>query len=132
MSRKSRPPKAGKKGAKGKKGTKGSARNQVVEEVIIEEVGPPFGLVVLIALVLSIPSLMPFMDGDMSFQNTVIRFLGALAVSWLLVQLVYSVISTFHADEATATVIRQEPPPGNSPNQYRAMPDPSEHDGPRP
>lgn len=99
--------------------------------MIIGEVGPPFGLVVLIAVVLSIPSLMAFMDGDMSFQNTVIRFLGALAVSWLLVQLVYSVISTFHNDE-TSIVMSQEPPPGHQPEQYRALPEPSEHDEPRP
>ncbi|WP_168582401.1 hypothetical protein [Gephyromycinifex aptenodytis] len=127
MSRKSRPPKAPKKGKKGKKG---AAQDEHLE-IVIEESGPPFGLVVLIALVLSIPSLMSFMDGDMSFQNTVIRFLGALAVAWLLVQLVYSVIASFAAQERT-TVITEGPPPGYPSDQYRPAPDPTRREEPRP
>lgn len=130
MSRKSRPPKPGKKAKKGKKGA--SVDSRVVEEVVVETVGPPFGLVVLIALVLTIPSLMSFMDGDMTFQSTAMRFLGALAVSWLLVQLVYSVITSFETEETT-TVVTETPPPDYSADQYRtSVPDQSDLDEPRP
>ncbi|GMA41039.1 hypothetical protein [Mobilicoccus caccae] len=99
MSRKSRPPKGG--GARGKKGRKGKKGSSTTyEEVIVEESGGlPFGLVVLIALVMTLPTLTAFFDGSLEFRPTVVRLLAALLVSWLLCQLVYSVVKSFGADE---------------------------------
>ncbi|MDO5628646.1 MAG: hypothetical protein Q4G43_10030 [Mobilicoccus sp.] len=103
MSRKSRPPKADKK-KKGKKGKK--SETTIVEEVIVEEPGLPFGVVVLIALVMSLPSLMGFFDGALAFRPMMVRLLAALLVSWLLCYLVWSVFGLFHSpvdEEKTST-----------------------------
>lgn len=97
MSPKSRPPKA----AKGKKGKKGKVTSTTV--VVEENNGPPFGIVVLIAVVMSIPSITHFVDGTMAFDATVLRFLAALAVSWILVHLVYAVAHSFQSEETTVT-----------------------------
>ncbi len=97
MSRKSRPPKA--KGRKGKKAKAAAAR------AAVDSYGPPFGLIVLIAVVLSIPSLTQFVDGSMAFDSTVLRFMAALAVSWLLINLVYAVAHSFRKEAPEA------PPP---------------------
>lgn len=122
MSPKSRPPKT--KGRKGKKGRTQEPENTIV----IEEppTGPPFGLVVLIALVMSIPSLMSFVDGSMQFDSAALRFLAALAVSWLLVNLVYGVAKSFDKEETTTTTtITETMPYGQDPNAaYRLPSDP--------
>ncbi len=122
MSPKSRPPKT--KGRKGKKGRTQESENTIV----IEEppTGPPFGLVVLIALVMSIPSLMSFVDGSMQFDSAALRFLAALAVSWLLVNLVYGVAKSFDKEETTTTTtITETMPYGQDPNAaYRLPSDP--------
>lgn len=121
MSPKSRPPKT--KGRKGKKGRQQSENTIVIEE---PPTGPPFGLVVLIALVLSIPSLMSFVDGTMQFDSAALRFLAALAVSWLLVNLVYGVAKSFEKEETTTTTtITETMPYGQDPNAaYRLPSDP--------
>ncbi len=123
MSPKSRPPKT--KGGKGKKGRKGSSEHTIT----IEEppTGPPFGLVVLVALVLSIPPIMQFVDGTMQFDSAALRFLAALAVSWLLINLVYAVAKSFDREETTTTTTTTESLTyGQDPNAaYRLPSDPS-------
>lgn len=96
MSPKSRPPKSAKKGKKGKH----SATTVVVEE---EAGGPPFGIVVLFAVVMTIPSFLRFAQSTMKFDETILRFLAALAVSWILVHLVYAVAMSFSGGEKTET-----------------------------
>lgn len=96
MSRKSRPPKAG-KGAKGADEGAHSSSGLVVEE----SYGPPFGIVVLIALVLSIPSLAQFVEGTLPFDAAALRGIAALAVSWILVHLVHGVASSFETQQST-------------------------------
>lgn len=107
MSRKSRPPESGKK-SKGKKGRKGKKESSVVVEEIIEEGGLPFGLVVLIALMMSLPSLMAFFDGTLDFRPTIVRLLAALLVSWLLVALVHSVFQSFGKPAVEEKITRVE------------------------
>ena len=109
MSAKSRRPKATKarKGTKGRKG--GSERSILVES---EFAGPPFGIIVLIATVLSMPTLMHFVDGTVAFDTTVLRFLAALTCSWILVHLVYAVAHSFPRQEK---VTPAEPAPASAP-----------------
>lgn len=106
MSRKSPQPDAGGKGRKkGKgKGKKGAKTEGTYTEVVVEEAGVPFGLVVLIALVLSLPSLVGFMDGTIEFRPAIMRLLGSLLVSWLMCQLVYSVVKSFGTKEETTVI----------------------------
>lgn len=102
MSPKSRPPEtAGKKGKKRKKGAKGGS--VAAHAVVVEETasGPPFGIIVLFAVVLSMAPLMQFVEGTMPFDAAVLRFLAALAVSWILTNLVYAVATSFGATETT-------------------------------
>lgn len=54
--------------------------------------GVPFGVVVLVAAVMSIPTILQMTDETMSFDGGVTRLLIALAVAWLLSNLVYAVI----------------------------------------
>jgi hypothetical protein len=51
----------------------------------------PFGLIVAIAVVLAAPTVMMSLDGAIPFDAAVVRFLAALAVSWLLTNLVLGV-----------------------------------------
>ena len=122
MSRKSRQPDAGGKGRK-KKGKKGAPTEGTYTEVVVEEGGVPFGLVVLIALVLSLPALVGFMDGTVEFRPAVVRLLGSLLVSWLMCQLVYSVVASFGHKEEETTIIDTRadptaPPPGFGDDPY--------------
>lgn len=117
MSRKSRPPKTKGKGRKGKK-----AAVTETTAVVEEAYGPPFGVVVLVAIILSIPALLQFVDGTMAFDSTAIRFLLALAVSWILIHLVYSVASSFTKETTTTTTTSSVDTPDylNDPNaQFR-------------
>lgn len=92
----------GKKGKKGKKGRRGK-KNTDVTTVIIEEKPdvPPFGISVLFATVLSIPSIINYTDGSMAFDAMILRYLLALVVSWALVNLVYGVAKSFRQPETT-------------------------------
>ena len=128
MSRKSRPPKTKGKGRKGKKGAVTTETSTVVEEAY----GPPFGVVVLVAIILSIPALLQFVDGTMAFDSTVIRFLLALAVSWILIHLVYTVASSFTKETTTTTTTTAVDAPDylNDPNAQFRLSTPPE-DGPR-
>jgi|GEM_PF-1662499 len=103
MSRKSRQPDAGGRG-RGRKGKKGASTEAIYTEVVVEEPGVPFGLVVLIALVLSLPALVGFMDGTVDFRPAIMRVLGSLMVSWLMCQLVHSVITSFATKEETTVL----------------------------
>ncbi|WP_313023093.1 hypothetical protein [Mobilicoccus sp.] len=103
MSRKSRQPDAGGTG-RGRKGKKGASTEAIYTEVVVEEPGVPFGLVVLIALVLSLPALVRFMDGTVDFRPAIMRVLGSLMVSWLMCQLVHSVITSFATKEETTVL----------------------------
>ena len=110
MSRKSPQPDAGGKGRtkKGKgKGKKGAAAEGTYTEVVVEEPGVPFGLVVLIAIVLSLPALAGFMDGTVEFRPAIVRLLGSLLVSWLMCQLVHSVVKSFGSAEHTTVIDRR-------------------------
>lgn len=129
MSRKSRPPKT--KGRKGKKGTEGTATTQS-STVVEEAYGPPFGIVVLVAIVLSIPALLQFVDGTMAFDSAAIRFLAALAVSWILIHLVYTVASSFSQQTTTTKTTSMDSAPGylNDPNAQFRLSSPPE-DGQR-
>ena len=126
MSPKSRPPKAS-KSKKGRKGKKG--REELSETtIVIEEPapGPPFGMIVLVAVVLSIPPIMQFIDGTMAFDSTALRFLAALAVSWLLINLVYAVAKSFQNEQetttTTTTTTESMPSYGSDPNTQYRMP----------
>lgn len=88
---KSRPP----KGKKGKKGGAHAANVAGTEVVVEEHGGVPFGIVVLGAFVISLPATMAFVSGTMPFDVACLRFLAALAVTWLLCHLVYAVGSSF-------------------------------------
>ncbi|GAB95884.1 hypothetical protein BJY21_000968 [Kineosphaera limosa] len=127
MSPKSRPPKAKKKGRKGRKGA-----DEVAETtIVIEEppTGPPFGMIVLLAVVVCLPSLMAFVDGTMAFDAAALRFLAALTVSWLLVNLVYAVAKSFAkpAEEETSTTTVESMSYANDPNAaYRLPADPAQ------
>lgn len=116
MSPKSRPPergKGGKKGRKGKKGRQASDASEVRYQEIVEERGVPFGLVVLIAVVMTLPSLTGFFDGTMEFRPVIVRLLAALLVAWLLCQLVYSVIKSFGKEETTVVTENVEERPAD-------------------
>lgn len=116
MSRKSRQPDAAATGRKGKKGAKGKKGKQtgVTYTEVVEEGGLPFGVVVLVALAMSLPSLMGLIDGTLEFRPVIVRLLAALVVSWLLCQLVYSVMtSATPATTKTEVRIEEEPPPAS-------------------
>lgn len=121
MSPKSRQPKSKKKGRRGRKKEELSETTIVIEE---PPVGPPFGLIVLCALVVSIPSLMAFVDGAMAFDATALRFLAALAVCWLLVNLVYAVAKSFVKEETQESTTRTtvENLPYDDPNAAFRLP----------
>lgn len=97
MSRKSAQPDGnGKKGKKGKKGRRGKKETDVTTIIIEEKPDvPPFGISVLFATVLSIPSIIKYTDGSMAFDAMILRYLLALVVSWALVNLVYGVAKSF-------------------------------------
>lgn len=61
--------------------------------------GVPFGVVVLLATTMSIPTIWQMADESMSFDAGVTRLLIALAVAWLLSNLVYAVIDGMRPDE---------------------------------
>lgn len=103
MSPKSRPPKGANGGKTGRKGKKGAV-SSTVEEIVVEESGVPFGLVVLIALAMTLPTLMAFFDGSLEFRPTVVRLLAALLVSWLLCTLVHSVVRAFGETQEKTTI----------------------------
>ena len=106
---KSRPPK-GKKGNKGRAGGSHAANALGTEVVVEEHGGVPFGIVVLGAFVISLPATMAFVSGTMPFDVACLRFLAALAVTWLLCHLVYAVGSSFlreGAEKVTETTTTQ-------------------------
>ncbi len=123
MSRKSQQPdseekKKGKKGRKGKKDAR-----EGVTTIVIEETPdlPPFGISVLVATVLSIPSILHYVDGNMAFDAMILRYLAALVVSWALVNLVYGVAKSFRPqpeETVEATQIDQLTP-GMLEDRYR-------------
>ncbi len=54
--------------------------------------GVPFGVVVLFAAVMSVPTILQMAEETLSFDAGITRLLVALAVAWLLSNLVYAVI----------------------------------------
>lgn len=94
-----------KKAAKGKKGKKGqpvTGQRQLVVESQPE--GVPFAIVVLLAAVMSMPSVANYVAGGLAFDALMVRVMAALAVSWLLSQLVYAVFEAMRPPEVTAIV----------------------------
>jgi hypothetical protein len=62
----------------------------------------PHRPVVFVALVLFVPSLWLVLDGNLSVQSALLRFIGALLVSWVAARLVFATMSSFarSADQA--------------------------------
>ena len=72
----------GTKGKKGKKSEKG--KGQASGRQIVVETRPhgvPFAIVVLVACVMSLPSLLRFLAGSLLFDALMMRLFAALAVS---------------------------------------------------
>jgi hypothetical protein len=109
MSKKSRQPegsgKADKKGKKAKKG-KGADADAAQRRLVVESrpQGVPFPIVVLLAAVMTLPSVTNYMGGGLEFDALMVRALAALAVSWLLAGLVYAVFESMRPTEVTAVV----------------------------
>lgn len=85
--------------------------------------GVPFGVVVLFAAVMSVPTLVQMAEETMSFDAGVTRLLVALAVAWLLTNLVYAVIDGMRPDVQKVEVELQAPvAPGYQPSADPTMP----------
>lgn len=82
----------------------------------------PFGVVVLLATALSIPTMLRMTTETMSFDAGITRLLIALAVAWLLTNLVTSVIDGMRPDVPEIDLVGQ--PPVDQP--HLAAPDSSE------
>lgn len=112
MSRKSRQPdgagQGGKKSTKGTKGTRGRGDDvSTAQRTLVVETQPPgvpFPIVVLLAAVISLPSLANYTAGGLQFDALMVRVLAALAVSWLLSTLVYAVFESMRPPEVTAVL----------------------------
>lgn len=72
--------------------------------------GLPFGIVVLFAAVMSIPTILQMADETMSFDAGIVRLLVALAVAWLLSYLVHAVIDAMRPDVEEVDVTVETPP----------------------
>lgn len=126
MSRKSRQrrPEAGAPGRKGSAGGRaGAAPGAAVRttEHTTEQptkragrVGVPFGVVVLLAAVMSMPTILSMASQAMSFDAGITRLLIALGVAWLLTTLVTSVIDGMRPD--VPPIERAGPSPFDQPH----------------
>lgn len=110
MSKKSPPPDGGKK-KKGKKGKKGadSVELEPGQILVVHQEGVPFLIVVLVAAVLSAPTLLQYVVGSMAFEGVMVRVFAALAVSWLLTHLVYGVVEAIRPKDGPIAVTLSEP-----------------------
>ncbi len=114
MSRKSRQPDDGAdtSSTKRKKGKKGKSSTGEAKLVVSSKPeGVPFSVVVLMAAALSLPSVSVYLGGGLAFDALMMRVFAALAVSWLLSQLVYAVFEWMRPSEVQAVV---ELPPGEA------------------
>lgn len=95
----------GKRGRKGKRGAKGApetAGRQLVVETQPE--GVPFAVVVLFAALMSVPSVLQYLDSALAFDAMMVRIFAALAVAWLLSHLVYAVFESMRPPEVSAVL----------------------------
>ncbi|GAB77776.1 hypothetical protein SAMN05421595_0278 [Austwickia chelonae] len=109
MSRKSRRPEpegaAGGKKKRGRRGRKGEP--EVARAHLVVDPGPqgvPFAVVVVVAALMSLPTVSMYMSGGLRFDAMMVRVLAALAVSWLLSNLVYAVFDSMRPKEVKAVV----------------------------
>ena len=65
----------------------------------------PYRPVLFVALVLFAPALRETLEGNMPVQTALIRFIGSVAVSFIVIRLVLSVVESYAAkrDSAAAT-----------------------------
>ena len=61
----------------------------------VPQVVTPHRPVVSVALVLFVPALWLVHEGDLSAQTALVRFIGALLVSWLAAQLILAPVSRY-------------------------------------
>ena len=68
----------------------------------------PHRLVVSLALLLFLPNLWMVMNGDVTVQTSLVRFIGALMVSWIAARLVFATVNSFlgPGTSAEATMLR--------------------------
>ncbi|HYO17513.1 MAG TPA: hypothetical protein VES02_02445 [Dermatophilaceae bacterium] len=85
--------------------------------------GVPFGVVVLLAAVMSLPTILQMSDSTMAFEDGVTRLLVALGVAWLLTNLVYAVVDSMSEDEV-AVMVAAEPPLSGAPGYLPAPEEP--------
>jgi hypothetical protein len=55
----------------------------------------PLRLVVSLALLLFLPNLWMVMNGNVTVQTSLVRFIGALMVSWIAARLVFATLNSF-------------------------------------
>ncbi|WP_116115039.1 hypothetical protein [Austwickia chelonae] len=109
MSRKSRQPDPkGSADGKKKRGRRGRKdEDQVARAQLVVDPGPqgvPFAVVVVVAALMSLPTVSMYMSGGVRFDAMMVRILAALAVSWLLSNLVYAVFESMRPKEVKAVV----------------------------
>lgn len=110
MSRKTRSPSGGGAGRQhGAPQAAGSARTT-------PSAPTPHRPVVSLALVLFVPALWLVLHGNLSVQTALLRFIGALLVSWVAARLVFATLSSF---AGTANTERAASATGSSDPQGR-------------
>lgn len=72
----------------------------------------PHRPVVSVALVIFVPALWLVLDGNLSVQTALVRFIGALIVGWVAAKLVFATMSSYSrsASLAVATGAADSPP----------------------
>lgn len=95
----------GKRGKKGKKRGKGEPE-AVGRQLVIETrpEGVPFAVVVLFAALMSVPSVLQYLESALAFDAMMVRIFAALAVAWLLSHLVYAVFESMRPPEVSAVL----------------------------
>lgn len=85
--------------------------------------GVPFGVVVLLAAVMSISTILQMADETMTFDAGATRLLIALAVAWLLTNLVYAVVDGMRPDVGAVDVtVETATEPVDYPADYSQAP----------
>lgn len=97
--------------ASGGGGTMGPAPSPTSSLRSTRPLSTPHRPVVSLALVLFVPALWLVLDGNLSVQTALLRFIGALFVSWLAARLVLATVSSFAASARTAQAAAAAAPP---------------------
>lgn len=107
MSRKSRQPDEGSKKKKRGRRNKGGDEESTGRAQMVVETRPPgvpFAVIVLVAAAMSSPSISLFLADGLRFDALMVRVFAALAVSWLLANLVWAVFDSMRPPETKALV----------------------------